>query len=434
MHEHESRTDFDNDMTMLLPVFPPGEFGRPEEFSIEDTMVLAVPLGVNEHLGQGLGDAIKQVESWELRQSGTAETQLPQPVSESLGEHYSHDVKARVSQIRGSLVDLTSAQKELLDPYLSRLADEFVFSAPRALRPRLAKGETLSDWLANAGDEYIADFIDAHASVLAEQRQSEKVSKVVATLKNRLVQTIRPLVAYEIFSEDALEAIPVLQRTEFRVGDVWDTLLQGVGGYQNQGTTYAVIPQGIGKNREEAEKLQVFYAEKSVIHEGLHVPFGHFLPGIFQEAIDQHITVSIEHGGFDVIDPINRHELGIDDNSQYIALRQLLSVMESEGAVGIDVRKWTRAFTSKNRQSRDCKELDADVWRAWGVTLDDIDAYSASAGKLLEKEPAMQGKSAIEIQSEAIVMTIARLREVREEQRQLKAAHIPASATKNHHH
>lgn len=162
------------------------------------------------------------------------------------------------------------------------------------------------------------------------------------------------------------EQIKDVDKVQVYVGDMFDTLITGQGGYHRTGSNYIVVAQGAGWDKEAQVAELTENLRFALMHEWNHAVLGEFGETWIEEALTEHIARSLQFGQHDVVSPGKRKDGG---PNSYIDERELLDTILNAGAEQISVDNATRLYSSNNsgkewKPSALLEKLD----KSWGVT------------------------------------------------------------------
>lgn len=330
----------------------------------------------------GVVEAAHAAGAMAVQYAGLAASHAGTPLEASFRDQalrHEADLNRATDSLRDSFRRVSGAQVTVLDNYLAGLATK-VYPGAHHRHDKPAE-QSWADWLGTAAPAgEVLDFMAAHRTALLEQVQDPEVHAVIERERAGYIDGIRTMVAGDRMSLHALQAIAKLKSTRILIGDVWDTTLQGVGGYHIEGgPNEVVIAQHIEGRRGYPDRLQVL--EHVLPHELGHVEFGHGLPAWLNESTNELLRLSIQNGeyervaSYDSSNPESR-----SDVSLYPAESSLLATLLHKGGQRLATALATKAFTSEGLGSVEYRQLGQALDESWGIQ-DVIGTVTAKMGQ-----------------------------------------------------
>lgn len=145
-----------------------------------------------------------------------------------------------------------------------------------------------ADWLsADANNDMLLNFLQWHNFSLAETQQTPEIQAKITEQKQAYSAAIKQALNSHHLPWPAAESLVTLEDIEVLVGDVFDTSMNHLGGYHIYNSNYIVLAEN---NIEQAG-----------MHEFNHAVLGNITYSWLDEALTEHIAMSLKHGKFDEI-------------------------------------------------------------------------------------------------------------------------------------
>jgi hypothetical protein len=270
-------------------------------------------------------------------------------------------VITELGTIRTQLGELPETHKLRLDSYL-----QHYFQGS----PRDAGYETYTDWLSDgsngARSSVLIGFLREHINELSRQQQSREVQTTIMDSKQAYLKAQEQAIVDGWLSAHAYTTATKIYDTKVYIGDVWDSMLQGLEGdnlgYHYEGSDYIVVAQALDRS-DPFRGAQVVERIKQVTpHEFNHVQFGHWLPRWLKESTTEHVRLGLQNGDFATLDPDLRTS---DPFSAYHGERKLTATLLGGGTELVGTWRATRAYSSEGPNSEEWKKFSRRVDTAW---------------------------------------------------------------------
>lgn len=268
-------------------------------------------------------------------------------------------------EARSKMMRLTEVQREMLDGYMDRFASPFLRNVKIAEK---GDGVPWATWLAgSASDEELVNVLQWHVDTLARQQTSPEIQEIIAETEVKYIRRVEEGVAQGWIGKHAKVAIKKIAKMQVYVGDIFDTVLCGWGGYHVPGTNDVVIAQGHGTDIEH----QIGSFRKSIFHAMFHEIDHTILENDeteadkplrsrwIMEALTEHIALALKYGHPEAITTVGREgKVGA-----YVYERNLLADFLSYGKIPVNPALATKAYSGDEQdKARFYEALD----KAWG--------------------------------------------------------------------
>lgn len=157
--------------------------------------------------------------------------------------------------------------------------------------------------------------------------------------------------------EAALDTLAKVDEVPVIIGDIFDVELKGRSAY------YQPSVNGIALGAQRGLR--------SFDHEMCHAALGRFPAPLFDEAVNEHITLGLQNGDFTTINPSRRQ-----DEGSYRWKRYMTAQMAEAGVKPVDPSLYTRAYLEKKSNGPAATELVEQTAEAFPGT-DDMWTYAA---------------------------------------------------------
>jgi hypothetical protein len=158
-------------------------------------------------------------------------------------------------------------------------------------------------------------------------------------------------------NKKALEAVGKVDNINVHIGDIYSTDFREAGGYHRRGTPNVVIQNG----NKEAGTTTVSNTKHALQHELNHAVLGQAEFRWIDEALTEHIALSLKHG-----EPKTMLSWERQSQGAYPRERNLLATLLSFRQ--IPVSEATRMYSAKDEKVTE--EFNQLIDKAWGVTGD----------------------------------------------------------------
>lgn len=207
-------------------------------------------------------------------------------VSEKAERNLIHNASLARADLRVKM--RSQVNKDILEKYL----DQDDTNVPAMFRKwKDSEGKvSWEEWLSNgATQEQFINFLEWHNYHMNEVQRSPDVQEQIATQKLEYAEGITKAIEEGWLPPDASKALDILQKTEVRVGDIFDMAMTGRLGYHYEKFDYAVVDKNLIRDVTK--------------HELNHTVLGGVGDAFLNEAITEHITQSLARGDFMKFDP-----------------------------------------------------------------------------------------------------------------------------------
>ncbi|HZL08293.1 MAG TPA: hypothetical protein VFC50_03805 [Candidatus Dormibacteraeota bacterium] len=197
-----------------------------------------------------------------------------------------------------------------------------------------------ADWLGQeANDQQLLNFLQWHVAAIEKHQADPEVQAEVDAQRSAYKSGLAKAIEEGWLHEGAEAAIKKVDGVRVYTGDIFDTILQDMGGYHVRGTDAIVIaaPDDLG-SEGHAKTHRIKRAAK---HEFNHAVLGMFGARFADEAITEHIAEALDKGEPEILDPANRK----DDERIYENERALMAAVLSQGFEAIPVSLATQAYS-----------------------------------------------------------------------------------------
>ena len=271
-----------------------------------------------------------------------------------------------LDSIRSAFSKFSDSKRRALDSYLDKSAPSFLIELfKETARDEEDKYLSWSTWFADvATDGQIVEFFQWHVDVLSEQAKSKNLEAAITHEKDEYKEVVRKGAKEGWLHESAAQTVTKIDDTNVLVGDIFDTLLEAVGGYSAADFKTVVIAPGVGSNPAQREKFLLSNVERYVRHEFNHAVLGSMPYRWLREALTEHIALATKYGRPDVVYPLSRPE----DTYRYKSERSLLYVLLERGSKQIPASLATRAYSDPDGIEGDAyKEFVRQIDESWGA-------------------------------------------------------------------
>lgn len=305
-----------------------------------------------------------------VQYAGLATEHAGTPLEASFREQaamHTSEMEARAYEVRQSFRQIDSEWADELEGYMGGLASR-VYSGRHYKAHGKPEIIPWTEWLGYcAADDEVLEFMAAHRTALMEQVMEPEVASTIERVRSDYLEGIRTMVAGERMSRHALRAIAKLRHTKVLIGDIWDTVLRGYGGYHYEGgANEVVLAQHIEGKRWTTDKIESIH--EVLPHELGHVEFGHSMPSWLNEGINEYMRLSMRNGEYERVAPYDsQNPDSRQDTGSYEAERSLLATLLQKGGKRISTALATRAFTSEGIDSAEYQEFSDALDEAWGL-------------------------------------------------------------------
>ena len=351
---------------------------------LEEKQVKAPHHGLRRHLGRLTGKSLRHGDEVWLESHGSSDIAERIRKRESSLAEYGQQQHELLDDVRSRIQNLGLHERNSLDEYLSRNTPAFlkhVYHSKMVISPPTGghtheeftqedKNAQSSDsswgsWLGEkASDEQLTNFLQWHNNILAEQNDDPEFAELVERERAAYKLAIRRGIDEGWLHEDAKAAIEAVDNVRVLIGDAFDTIIAGRGGYHRTGSDYVVIAQGSGTNSASRRNELFFNVEHALLHEWNHAVLGDLGDTWLNEALTEHIARSIKFGKPDVVQPAAREDAtGI---GSYKARRMLLDTVLTKGSrrvpVALATNLYSRDDSGKEREDGEFYRVLRESW------------------------------------------------------------------------
>ncbi len=232
-----------------------------------------------------------------------------------------------------------------LPPILKNAKSKAVEAA--GLRHQGSRGAlTWSEWLADeASDEQLLNFLQWHNHTHENRSDDPEIRALTERLKEEYEAMIIPLITTGYFHMDALFARSRLKYFELKFSDIFNAYLTTMMG--------GVYPDT--KEIEFSEDAPTGHPQ-TVWHEFNHAGLGEYEDrdknSWIDEALAEHISLALQFGGWDIVDPDKRKE-----KAQFYSLERKLLARLTEM---VPIQLFTRYYSAMTKESKEYTRADLD--------------------------------------------------------------------------
>jgi hypothetical protein len=271
---------------------------------------------------------------------------------------------------RVKISNLSKRQTPILERYCSVDVPDAISAHKSSKEKELGKNYAWQEWLSEGtNDLELRAFLEWHVGHIEEQQIDPNVQAEIEAQKELYKDRLQQAVNDGWLHPNATEAIDKVDGVKVFVGDVFDTLMQERGGYHERGSNEIVIASAIDdyENMIIDEPGLIENIRKHTDHELNHAVLGKLGARWLDEALTEHIAVSLDFGRPEIVDPSERP----GGKGTYIHERKLLDLLLNEGRQKIPPNLATKAYSDKTSESAEV--FGAAVTEAWGEYMDPAD-------------------------------------------------------------
>lgn len=158
---------------------------------------------------------------------------------------------------------------------------------------------TWAEWLSeHAEDEDVLAFLRAHNEHVQTVQEDPEVGQIIEKKREFYKTRVAQLVAEGKLHADALQSLDKVDGIEVRIGDVFDTIMDGSHGYHIRGQKFVVVT-GVdieGAIGEKPSNTVAKNVDKTYVHEMNHAVLGSLGERWLDEALTELIAADIRGG------------------------------------------------------------------------------------------------------------------------------------------
>lgn len=282
-----------------------------------------------------------------------------EPTTE-LAAYLHEEVGKQLSGIRQRLLGLEPKQRDVLEDYCQSSVPDFLLDVKdhvagndrnvswigwlgRRARSKKASAKTSwADWLGEgASDEQLLNFLQWHVAAIEKHQTDPEVQAEIEAQRSAYKSGVVKAVEEGWLHEDAMAAVKKVDGIAVYTGDIFDTLLQEMGGYHTRGTDYVIVAAPDDLSEDDDMDTKVWNMRRAAKHELNHALLGLFEWRWVDEAMTEHIAQALDNGEPEILAPAKRTA----DWRIYENERALMAAVLSEGSETIPVSLATQAYS-----------------------------------------------------------------------------------------
>lgn len=294
----------------------------------------------NEMLGSYYEDTAKERAGSD--ESEAAEYHLLGQMAKDIAEGNGENTRTMLLQVRNRLLRLDEKDRRTLDIYLGEhLPDTFrLLQTGAELREAAAAegGEeevshepNYVSWLATAPNGQLLNFLQWHNDRIERINADPAVQERLQEERLQYAELVRQAVKEGDLPEGVLSRLDKVTTVPTFIGDTFDMAMHERAGYYRLADKIIVLEES--------------YEPISHFHELSHAILGKMASHIFNEAMTEHISLSLMNGNFHLVNPYFRQDQGV-----YEPFRNMVGSVLTSGVADI-TRFATAAYCANDTDS-----------------------------------------------------------------------------------